>query len=78
MTLIDLKNRIDGPVFTIFTSFNDDLSIDYESIDRYIQYLYDGGARIFYVMPYNSRYSQLSEKEIYDLNEFLYKISKIY
>ena len=43
MTLIDLKNRIDGPVFTIFTSFNDDLSIDYESIDRYRQYLYDGG-----------------------------------
>ena len=76
MTLIDLKNKIDGPVFTIFTSFNDDLSIDYESIDRYIQYLYDGGARIFYVMPYNSRYSQLSEKEIYDLNEFCVKSVK--
>ncbi len=63
MELIDLKNKIDGPVFTIFTSFNDDLSIDYGSIERYIHYLYHGGARIFYVMPYNSRYSLTFKKK---------------
>ena len=28
-----------------------------------------GGAKVFYVMPYNSRYSQLYEHEIFELNE---------
>jgi 4-hydroxy-tetrahydrodipicolinate synthase len=76
MTFTNIKEKFDGPIFTVFTAFKDDLTIDYESIKNYIQYLYDGGAKVFYVMPYNSRYSQLSEQEIYDLNKFCIQTTK--
>ena len=66
----NLTERIDGPIFTIFTPFDKDLSIDYYSIEKYINYLYEGGARVFYVMAYNSRYSQLNNHEIIELNQF--------
>ena len=75
-TLIHLKERLDGPIFTIFTPFKEDLSIDYFSIEKYINYLYEGGARIFYVMAYNSRYSQLNNHEIMELNKFCIKCVK--
>ncbi len=72
----NLKERIDGPIFTIFTPFDKDLSIDYYSIEKYINYLYEGGARVFYVMAYNSRYSQLNNDEILELNQFCIKCVK--
>ena len=31
----------------------------------------------FYVMPYNSRYSQLRKKEIFELNKFASKSKKL-
>ena len=74
--LNDLKERIDGPIFTIFTPFDKNLSIDYYSIEKYINYLYEGGARVFYVMAYNSRYSQLNNDEILELNQFCIKCVK--
>ncbi len=74
--LNNLKERLDGPIFTIFTPFNKDLSIDYYSIEKYINYLYAGGARVFYVMAYNSRYSQLNNDEILELNNFSIKCVK--
>ena len=71
-----LRSSINGPIFTIFTPFKEDLSIDYDSIDKYINFLYEGGAKIFYVMAYNSRYSQLSNKEIIELNKYCIKCVK--
>lgn len=69
---IKLKERISGPVYSIITPFlekND--SIDYESLEKYIELVYDSGGRIFYVMAYNSRYSELSWHEIKELNKFV-------
>ena len=57
----DIKNALDGPVFTVFTGFKPSGEINYEQIEKYLIYLYKSSARNFYVMPYNSRYSQLRE-----------------
>ena len=65
-----LKEALKGPVFTIFTPFDENYNIDYSSLRFYIDHLYKGGARIFYVMAYNSRFSQMTHQEIYDVNTF--------
>jgi 4-hydroxy-tetrahydrodipicolinate synthase len=65
-----LKSEMSGPWYTVFTPFQDDDQIDYESLDKYLNLLYTQGARRFYVMAYNSRYSQLTTDEIYILNAF--------
>ncbi len=64
-----LKQRLEGCVYTVFTPFDEQENIDYESLERYLTHLYEGGARKFYVMAYNSRYSQLKHEEIMQLNE---------
>jgi len=66
----DVKQRLEGCVYTIFTPFDENEDIDYESIKRYLSTLYKQGARKFYAMAYNSRYSQLTHQEIRDLNAF--------
>lgn len=71
-----IKESLKGPVFTVFTSFDSDGKINYFQIENYLNFLYDKGVRNFYVMPYNSRYSQLREKEIFDLNKFVIKYLK--
>jgi 4-hydroxy-tetrahydrodipicolinate synthase len=71
-----LKQRLEGCVYTVFTPFDADENIDYESLERYLTHLYAGGARKFYVMAYNSRYSQLKHSEIMALNEFCIRFLK--
>ena len=66
-----LKNKLKGPVFSIITPFKEDGSIDYDALNDYINKIYSSGGRIFYVMAYNSRYSELSWKEIKELNSFV-------
>jgi 4-hydroxy-tetrahydrodipicolinate synthase len=72
----DLKQRLEGCIYTVFTPFDEDEEIDYVSLEAYLAYLYKGGARKFYVMAYNSRYSQLKHEEIMRLNEFCIKAVK--
>lgn len=67
----NIKNALDGPVFTVFTAFKSSGEINYEQIEKYLIYLYKSSARNFYVMPYNSRYSQLRESEIFEINKFV-------
>lgn len=69
----EIKNKIKGPVFSIVTPFLEDESIDYDSLGKYVDYAYKQGATNFYVMGYNSRYSQLSWDEIKELNAFVTK-----
>lgn len=70
----ELKNKIKGPVFSIITPFNEkDESIDFESLGKYVELIYNSGGRIFYVMGYNSRFSELSWDEIKELNTFVTK-----
>ena len=71
-----LKEKLEGCFYTIFTPFNSDESIDYESLKKYIVLLYRQGGRRFYVMAYNSRYSQLTNSEILELNEFCIRVVK--
>ena len=69
--LDELRGKIKGPVFSIVTPFKKDLSIDYESLHNYLLRIYQSGGRIFYVMAYNSRFSELSWEEIKQLNKFV-------
>ena len=65
-----------GPVYSIVTPFQKDLSIDFEKLEEYINYAYAAGAEQFYVMGYNSRFSELSWDEIKKLNKFVTKTIK--
>ena len=67
----DLKQKLQGCVYSVFTPFTVDDLIDYEALDRYLKHLYDTGARKFYVMAYNSRYAQLTNEQVLELNEFV-------
>ena len=56
----NLKERIKGPVFSVITPFDKDGNIDFQSLNLYLERVYTSGGRIFYVMAYNSRFSELS------------------
>ena len=72
----DLMARMEGCFYTIFTPYRPDYSVDYEAIEKYLTTLYRQGARKFYAMAYNSRYSQLTHPEIMQLNEFCIRTVK--
>lgn len=72
----DLKESLYGCFYTIFTPYSEDESVDYESLEKYLKTLYKQGARRFYAMAYNSRYSQLKHSEILELNEFCIRYLK--
>lgn len=75
--LEDLRAKIRGPVFSVVTPFREkDDSIDYPALENYLDYAFQAGARIFYVMGYNSRFSELSWDEIKMLNTFVTKTLK--
>lgn len=63
----------DGPVFTVFTSFDSTSKLDIRGTLNYIDFLISHDVKIFYVMPYNSRYLQLNEQEILKLNSAVTK-----
>lgn len=66
----EIKAALQGPVYTIFTPFADNEEVDYDVLESYLRGLYDRGARRFYAMAYNSRYSQMKHDEIMQLNGF--------
>ena len=70
---ISIRKKLVGPIFSIITPFDKKGNIDYVSLKKYIEYLYQNGATNFYVMVYNSRLSLLSEKEIRQINVFCIK-----
>ena len=72
-----LQSLIKGPVFSIVTPFREeDEAIDFQALENYLHRVYDAGGRIFYVMGYNSRFSELSWEEIKILNTFVVKTAK--
>jgi 4-hydroxy-tetrahydrodipicolinate synthase len=72
----DIKERLQGCVYSVFTPFDEAEEIDFEALEKYLTHLYRTGARKFYVMAYNSRYAQLSNEEIFRLNEFSTRVVK--
>jgi 4-hydroxy-tetrahydrodipicolinate synthase len=71
-----LKQRLEGCVYTVFTPFDENENVDYAALEKYLAHMSGGGARKFYVMAYNSRYSQLTHDEIRALNEFCIRTVK--
>ncbi|TQE98247.1 MAG: dihydrodipicolinate synthase family protein [Spiribacter salinus] len=67
----ELRTRIRGPVYSIVTPFREDEEVDWDVLSGYIDLIYERGGRIFYAMAYNSRYSQLTDGEIKELNAFV-------
>lgn len=70
-----MKNiNINGPVQTIFVPFKKNEKIDYINLKKHISNLCKlEYVHWLYLMPYNGRYSQLAEKEIFKLNRFCIK-----
>ena len=66
-----IKNKIKGPIFSVITPFKKNGEIDYIALKIYLKFLYNRGARVFYVMFYNSRLGLLSDNEIVKLNIFV-------
>ena len=73
-----LRDRIQGPVYSVVTPFTEDERIDFDALRAYLERVHGGGGRIFYVMAYNSRYSELSWEEIRVLNEFVVRTVKAF
>jgi 4-hydroxy-tetrahydrodipicolinate synthase len=70
----NLKESLNGPVQTIFVPFNSKLNIDYFALKKHIKILCSlSYVKCLYLMPYNGRYSQLSENEVLKLNKFCIK-----
>jgi 4-hydroxy-tetrahydrodipicolinate synthase len=64
----ELRKKIKGPIFSIITPFRKNEKIDWDGLKKYINLLYDGGAKIFYAMAFNSRYLLMTDQEILELN----------
>lgn len=71
MNYKELSKRINGPVYSILTPFTNGDAIDWLALERYLEQAYIEGARNFFVMGYNSRFSQLSWEEIKLLSQFV-------
>ena len=65
-----MKLKINGPVISIITPFSKNLSIDYKSLKKMLNFYYKRGAKNFYLMAFNSRLGLLTEKETLELNKF--------
>jgi len=72
----EIKERLQGCVYTIFTPFDAQEKVDYGALERYLTHIYRTGGRKFYAMAYNSRYSQLTHAEILELNAFCIRTVK--
>ena len=71
MIIKEIREKLVGPVFPIITPFKKapNYEIDYDVMLRYIDFLYNEGVRLFYIMAYNGRFSLLSFDEIKLVNE---------
>jgi 4-hydroxy-tetrahydrodipicolinate synthase len=69
--------KFDGPVFTVFTAFGQNNELDIPATLKYVDFLLEHNVRHLYIMPYNSRYLQLSSEEILLLNISVIKHVKL-
>ena len=62
---------LNGPVFSLITPFKDDLSIDYYSLEKYLNLLLASKSSQLYSMAFNGKYETLDSEEIICLNTFI-------
>ena len=70
------SDRLTGPIFSVVTPFTSDEKIDWTALEKYLVYSCNAGAKNFFVMGYNSRFSQLDFDEIKSINAFVTKVVK--
>jgi dihydrodipicolinate synthase/N-acetylneuraminate lyase len=70
------SKSIKGPVLSIITPFLKNEKIDYKNLYIYLQFYYERGCRVFYIMAYNSRLTLMSSKEIEEFNIKIIKFLK--
>ena len=63
-TPADFKRRLVGPILSLPTTFNADLSVDYEAVSRMVRRARRFGVEIFELTAGNSKYHVLSYEEI--------------
>ena len=66
-----IREKLAGPIYSIITPFTAngvDAPIDYDALRKYIRFMYDGGARIFYAMAFNTRYLIMDDDEVMEVN----------
>ena len=70
-----MHNSLKGPVFSVPMFFDGRDNIDYDSLGRYVETIckYDS-IQAIYSMAYNTRYCQLTDVEVFQVNKFLYDI----
>jgi dihydrodipicolinate synthase/N-acetylneuraminate lyase len=64
----ELRAKMAGPVFPIPTPFTDDFKIDYASINSYVEFLIEAGAKTLMVTVGTSRFSLLTTEDIISVN----------
>lgn len=72
----EIKSKIRGPVFPILTPFNEDGSVDYDGLDKYVNFLIDNGAKNLMVTVGTSRFELLNHEEIMQVNKTVAEASK--
>ncbi|MBD3422612.1 MAG: hypothetical protein GF398_21055 [Chitinivibrionales bacterium] len=63
-----LKRKIKGPVYPIPPAFNEDHSIDFDSIRNYVNFLNSKNVRTIMITAGTSRFNLLTEEEIREFN----------
>lgn len=63
--------KIIGPVVPIPTPFNDDETVDYKSLEKYVNFLVDNGIKNIMTTVGTSRFNLLSQEEIKKVNEIV-------
>jgi 4-hydroxy-tetrahydrodipicolinate synthase len=77
LTKTNVQQKIRGPVFSVMTPFIPKTDeIDYPALERFLMRIHKAGGQVFYVMAYNSRYSQMTFEEIRHLNAFVCRFVK--
>ncbi|MEM9982734.1 MAG: dihydrodipicolinate synthase family protein, partial [Bacteroidota bacterium] len=63
------KNKVKGPVIPIPTPFKQDLSVDYQSLAAYVDFLFTNGIEHVLTTVGTSRYNLLTTEEIKQVNK---------
>lgn len=71
-----IVDRLQGPLVPIATAFNDDDSMDLDSTCRWIDWLVKEGVKLFWTTQGTSRYFNLSDSDLLDLNRSVAQVTK--
>ena len=68
--------QLAGPVYSVVTPFEESRDIDWRALEQYLGQVVEQSPAAVYAMAYNSRYAQLTNSEIRELNKFVVEVVK--